>query len=464
MIAPILLCLLLSMPADAPAGFKGPWQGPLVREGATNVLTLIIDDISDGEVHGRLLNNGAEYAPISEAKVQGNHLTFRADTLQFETDLADDALDATLTISHGRTFHLTLHRIADAEVPHPPVPAPAPAGSPLPILKTSEIPRATRSAGAPGTLILVGGGVNAPAILRRFTEVTKGGPIVVIPTALDDRDLSDERLKFLRTKTADLFQSSEVAVLHTRDRAVADSEEFVKPILRARGIWMLGGEEANLLRSYQGTRTETEMKKLLERGGVVGGTSAGAIVQVSAVPSADGHSVVRGFGFLPGAIVWPHWSERRAENDLVKYANQFQLLGIGIDEATAIVVHGDGFEVVGDGHVGIVDGNTHDGKDYYLLNAGKRFKMKPRKVVSGGKADAFAEAMAAYGEDRFRGNVLAARNGTVLFHYENTPVRKFRIGSASPCVRARRLRNETRRRSMRCAGNIQLDCAIRSRC
>jgi cyanophycinase len=403
MIAPILLSLLMLMSADSPAPLKGAWQGPLVREGGTNVLTLIIDDISGGEVHGRLLNNGAEFAPLSDGTVQGGRLTFRADTLQFEAVIANNALEATLTISHGRTFQLTFHRIADAEIPRTPSPAQAHAESSLPALKNSEIPRAPRPAGAPGTLILSGGGVSVPSIMRQFTEVTKGGPIVVIPTALDDDELGTERLKSLREKTAELFQSADVVVLHTRDRAVADSEEFVKPLRRARGIWMLGGDAGNLLRSYQGTRTEIEMKKLLERGGVVGGTSAGAIAQVSAVPSQDGHSVVRGFGFLPGAIVWPHWSERHAENDLVKYAAQFRLLGVGIDEATAIVVHGDQFEVVGDGHVGIVDGDTHDGRDYYLLTAGQRFKMRPRSATSGGKADALAQVMAAYGIDRFRG-------------------------------------------------------------
>lgn len=378
MISPILLSLFLSMTTAAPATFRGAWQGPLVLGTKTNVLTLIIDDTSGGAVHGRLLNDGSEFAPLSDGKVHGDRLTFRADTLQFEAVLENDALDATLTVSHGRTFQLTFHRIANDQIPRAPVPAPTPAVPPLPVLETGEIPRAPRPAGAPGTLILAGGGVNVPAIVQRFTEITKGGPIVVIPTALEDRELGAERLKSLAKTTADLFHSSDIVVLHTRDRAVADSEEFVKPLRRARGVWMMGGETEYLLHAYQGTRTETEMKRVLGRGGVVGGTSAGAIVQVSAVPSRDGHSVVRGFGFLPGVIVWPHWSERHAEDDLVKIAERFQLLGVGIDEATAIVVQGDRVEVAGDGHVGIADGKTHGGRAYDLLSAGQRFKLKAR--------------------------------------------------------------------------------------
>lgn len=374
----ILLSLFLSMATAAPTTFNGAWQGTLVHGGKTNIVTLIVDDTAGGEVHGRLLNDGSELATLSDGKVNGDRLTCRADTLQLEAVLENDTLDATLTVSHGRTFQLKLHRIAEDQIPRAVAPAPTPAGAPLPVLKPSEIPRALRSSAAPGTLILAGGGVNVPAIARRFTEVTKRGPIVVIPTALDDRDLGAERLKSLAKTTADLFHSSDVVVLHTRDRAVADSEEFVKPLRRARGVWMMGGETEYLLHAYQGTRTETEMKNVLERGGVIGGTSAGAIVQVSAVPSHDGHSVVRGFGFLPGVIVWPHWSERHAENDLVKIAAQFHLLGVGIDEATAVVVQGNGVEVVGDGHVGIADGKTHGGKDYDLLSAGQHFKLSAR--------------------------------------------------------------------------------------
>src|SRR5207302_7813539 len=157
---------------------------------------------------------------------------------------------------------------------------------------------------------------------------------------------------------------------------------------------------------------------------------------------------------LSGVLVWPHWSERRAEAGLVKYRAQLHApLGIGIDEATAIVVRGNTFEVVGEGHVGIVDGSTHDGKGYYLLSAGERYDLTERAAIhdkapdkatdkttdkakdsaadnaNDKTADAVGKAMSAYGPDRFRGNVLVARDGRVLYRFANTPETKFRIGS-----------------------------------
>jgi cyanophycinase len=282
--------------------------------------------------------------------------------------------------------------------------------------------------------------------MQKFTELAgRDAPIVVIPSALEDRDLKD-RLAFLAKRHGEIFRSSDVVILHTRDRAVADSAEFVKPLLRARGVWMMGGETEYLLKTYQGTRTERELKALLARGGVVGGTSAGAIIQTSTLLDTDGRTLVPGFSLISGVLVWPHWSERRKEADLVKYTAQIHApLGIGIDEATAIVVHGNAFEVVGEGHVGIVDGSTHDGKGYYLLSSGARFDLTTRATLpdkstdkandkasdksNGETTEAIGKAMAAYGPDRFRGNVLVARDGHVLYRFANTPETRFRIGS-----------------------------------
>lgn len=56
------------------------------------------------------------------------------------------------------------------------------------------------------------------------------------------------------------------------------------------------------------------------------------------------------------------------------------LLGIGIDESTAIVVKGNDFEVIGNSKVGIYDGKDHDGKEYYFLISGQRFNLKTRAM------------------------------------------------------------------------------------
>jgi len=382
-------CLLLAWSAAAdPAAFKGRWEGTLARESHTNAYTLEIDEA----LHGRLLQDGEEFGPISDAKVDGNVLTFRVDTIAFKGLLDGDRLALTIAVSHGKTFEMTMTRK---------VAPPAHAG---------------------GALILAGGGANAPEIVQRFIELAGGpnAPIVVIPTAADTGRLrvTPERSAQLRARHAEIFRTNDVTVLHTRDRNVADSDEFVKPLRRARGVWILGGETSWLLDAYRGTRTEREIKAVVARGGVVGGTSAGAIVQTSTLLSEDGKRRIDGFGLLSGVFVWPHWSERHAEDALVKATARLgDVVGIGIDEATAIVVQGSAFDVVGLGNVGI-----SDGKGYYLLHAGDRFDLATKTPRT------FRGVMSSY-EGRFRGSVLVARGDDVVFRWANTPATSFRIGS-----------------------------------
>src|SRR5438552_19120973 len=118
---------------------------------------------------------------------------------------------------------------------------------------------------------------------------------------------------------------------------------------------------------------------------------------------------------------------RPPRSTLFPYTTLFR--SIGIDEATAIVVQGHTFEVIGAGNVGIVDGRMHDGKKYYRLASGDRFDLATRAPLPTQSAEAFERVMSAYGPQQFGGAVLVARDGDVLFRKSNTPMTKFRIGS-----------------------------------
>ena len=242
-----------------------------------------------------------------------------------------------------------------------------------------------------GALVLLGGGKSPPAVIAKFMELAGAakGNIIVIPTALEERDLTPERLAGIRETAHRLFGPS-ATVLHTRDAAVANSAEFVEPIRHATGVWVIGGDEHLLAAAYVGTRVEKEIRALFERGGVVGGTSAGAIIQGSVLPDgkADASSpvgfVIRGimpaFDLLPKSIVMPHWSQRKLNFEMLKamLAKNPGLLGIGIDEDTAAVVQGRVLEVIGEHKVGIYDGAQHDGRNYLLLGSGDSFDLGRR--------------------------------------------------------------------------------------
>lgn len=237
-----------------------------------------------------------------------------------------------------------------------------------------------------GSLVVVGGGALGPDVLNRFVTLAGGvdAPVVFIPTANgvnpEPPNLSEENL--LRK-----VGLRNVTILHTTDRHVADSKEFVAPLRKARGVWFGGGRQWRLVDSYLNTRTERELKAVLARGGVIGGSSAGASILASylvrgapegnKIMMAPGHEV--GFGFLRRVAVDQHLLTRKRENDLIAVIKAHpELLGIGIDEKTAVVVEGDKLEVVGPSKVAIYE----SGKPYYFLSGGDCFDLKTRSRLN----------------------------------------------------------------------------------
>jgi cyanophycinase len=242
---------------------------------------------------------------------------------------------------------------------------------------------------AKGHLMVIGGGALGPELLSRFAALAGGldAPIVVIPTAGEDvRPLT--RHPLTRHGFTNLVQ------LHTKDRAEANSDAFLAPLRAAKGVFIDGGRQWRLVDSYLGTKTQKELENLLARGGVIAGTSAGATIQGSYLVrgAREGNTIMmakgyeEGFGFLRNVAIDQHLIARKRENDLVPViALKPELLGIGIDEGTAIVVTGNTFEVIGPSKVAIYDSNYGvgpDGKQYYWLSAGDCFAITARAKQS----------------------------------------------------------------------------------
>lgn len=237
-----------------------------------------------------------------------------------------------------------------------------------------------------GSLVIGGGGTLDTVIWKRFLELAGGpeAPIVIVPTASSfaDRYCSTDdcpAVKVLRSVGA-----KNVSVVHTNDRDVADSDEFVAPLKRARGVWITGGNQWRLVAAYIGTQTQRALAGVLDRGGVIGGTSAGATIQgvFASFPGRGATPYEPGFGFLRNVAIDQHLLARHRENDLVHVVRDHpDLLGIGIDEATAVIVQDDCMDVVGDSKVAIYDPTYHgddDERPYYFLSPGDRFNLRTR--------------------------------------------------------------------------------------
>jgi cyanophycinase len=219
-----------------------------------------------------------------------------------------------------------------------------------------EVPRVGP---ANGSVLVAGGGRLGPEIWERFVELA-GGPdarIVIIPTAGTEEDFPESWSGFLPLRDAG---ATNLQVLHTRDRIEADSERLSEVLRGADAVWIPGGRQWRLVDAYLHTRVHDEIRGVLERGGVVGGTSAGASIQAEFLVRGDPESnqVIiapgydEGFGFLSGTAVDQHLLTRARENDLWEVlALRPDLLGIGLDEGTALVVTGDQAEVIGSSQV-----------------------------------------------------------------------------------------------------------------
>ena len=241
-----------------------------------------------------------------------------------------------------------------------------------------------------GALVIVGGAMRDPAIVERFIDLAGGNdaPIVVIPTA-GGGDSYDQYYRGLRAfKNAG---ATNLTVLHTKDPEVANSEEFVQVIREARGIWFSGGRQWRLADAYLNTKTHEALWDLLDRGGVIGGSSAGATIQGSYLARGDtgGNTVMMGdhevgLGFLKNTAIDQHLLRRNRHFDLIGVIEAHpELLGIGIDENTAIVVQGDRFTVMGQGYVAIYDYNKSidSGGEFYFLAPGDQFNLRTREAT-----------------------------------------------------------------------------------
>ncbi len=252
-----------------------------------------------------------------------------------------------------------------------------------------------------GTLLIVGGGnLDGSGIYEKFIELA-GGPsakIVVVPTAGGNRDRQGKVIDYKPDSVLASWKKlglTNVFMLHTADPKVADTDEFASMLKDAKAVWFVGGRQWNIVDSYAHTKTYKAFHDVLARGGVIGGSSAGATIQGDylvrgAISGADVMMAPepehqKAFEFVRKVAIDQHINTRNRWMDLQQImAKMPNLLGIGLSEATAIIVKGDQFTVMGKAQVAIHD-TTHPQpageKPYITLQAGDKYDMKKRQVI-----------------------------------------------------------------------------------
>ncbi len=226
-----------------------------------------------------------------------------------------------------------------------------------------------------GSLVIVGGGSRSEAMMRRFVELAGGAGrarIAVLPMASSEAAESGAEL------LAEFDSLGAAAFVYLVDSTQAESPAFVHRLDSATGIWFGGGDQALLTAAIGGTASLAAIHARYRDGAVVGGTSAGAAIMSDSMitgdqtppgdttgyygdeyPAIERHriEVIPGLGFLPNAIVDQHFIRRERHNRLISAVlERPRLIGVGIDESTAIEVSPDGkWTVLGESEVLIYD-------------------------------------------------------------------------------------------------------------
>jgi cyanophycinase len=253
---------------------------------------------------------------------------------------------------------------------------------------------------AKGTLVIIGGGsTNNTGIMEKFIELAggKNAKFVIVPTAGGNKTAAGKIKEYKEETVIASWKKrglTNVRMLHTHDPKIADTEEFAQPLKEANAVWFDGGRQWNIVDSYMNTLTFKEFHKVLERGGVIAGSSAGATIQgdylvrgaiagpqIMMTPEKE-HE--RGFNFLRKTAIDQHINTRNRWDDLIPVIKKYpELLGIGLSEGTAIFVKGDRFEVMGPWKVAIHDNKRLYQpweKPYFVLSQGDVYNMKTRSI------------------------------------------------------------------------------------
>lgn len=237
-----------------------------------------------------------------------------------------------------------------------------------------------------GALVISGGGGVTKETFERFLELAGGDDarIVCIPSASTRTDREPD--SYSAGKLEEMGAS--VVYMHVPDRASGVSDaRFAQNLKEATGVWIDGGRTYRFMDLFEDTALEEEIHALMARGGVVGGSSAGAQVIGEMLVRGDPRTnktmldvgYLRGLGLLPGVVVDAHFRERgRTKSFGALVAKHPQLLGFGVDEDTSLVVVGQVGEVLGEGGVSFFAGKAEP----LVVESGGRYDLVERDILN----------------------------------------------------------------------------------
>jgi len=239
-----------------------------------------------------------------------------------------------------------------------------------------------------GKLIIIGGG-SIPDSLFSFFANYMGGkdqPIVYIPTATTDEEYIQKGEHLIKFSSRGF---TNLSTIHTRNKKEADDPKNIALMRNAKGLYFGGGDQQLIANAYAGTKLYDEFIALLNRGGVIMGTSAGATIMGSLMVGGDARDDISkkyafnpAFSFMTNTALDQHVLARNRQFDLIPVIEHYPgTLGIGMDESTAIIVEAGQFKVWG-----ISYAMLYDPKDWAAQKKKWGAVLKPFKMMASGSS------------------------------------------------------------------------------
>ena len=258
-----------------------------------------------------------------------------------------------------------------------------------------------------GSLIIIGGHEDKEGdkqILHEVcSRVEKGILVVATIASAHPKEVWEEYRHLFRGLGVTSLEH-----LHIESRSDAFSVDRISVLNNAAAVFFTGGDQLRITSRIGGAPVCERIREIFSRGGVIAGTSAGASAvsetMLVSAPSGESHKteslqMAPGLGFLRGVIIDQHFAERGRLGRLVgAVAQNPRLLGVGIDEDTAIVAEGRRFRVIGSGAVYVVDGMRESYTNIseeepgevvsvfdlrlHILSGGDQFNLETRRPLS----------------------------------------------------------------------------------
>jgi cyanophycinase len=229
-----------------------------------------------------------------------------------------------------------------------------------------------------GSLVVCGGGALPDEVYDEFVKLAGGdkAKIVLIPSAHPYDSAESLRIRFNGWRQ---YPLNSFDFLHAVSREEVDAKDFSQPLEEATGVWFSGGAQGRLADLYKGTRVEELLLKVLERGGVIGGTSAGAaIMSQTMIRHGTSREAVldAGFSLLSSAVVDQHFTERARHTRLLGALRENpEKIGLGVDEQTALIIRANTVRVLGQNRATVIVPAPNRTMSLHLLDSGEEAEI-----------------------------------------------------------------------------------------